>query len=358
MDAVMENAAKAAEQREVFTEKKNQLLSDNIDEAAVFNEQYATLGHYIDLQNTLLEKSIEKAAKAVKFEAGSVDDVSTRGMLSVSEEKKKQQDIVIFSDTIREQDKSYNQTIDKIKDYKRDFSDLFAVAGSTDMDEIASTFCANEDDSFRLFTHIQTVNQETDHVQQQFDKLCTEIKAYEDEARERENLRVQEKLELENRVVEAKEENRQMQIQVDSEQKTVLNIAKRVSGLFYKINCESLLESQSRKGQSFLNGQGVDESNIIQFMGIIEERSTQIIRDHVKSMAKQGEEGRRRRKSISQSQSLAGMSEATITGRPHQLELFDSDDEDDDGNKVLHGDALLNSIKHKVERVSPAKMMR
>ena len=248
LDVVMETAAAAAEQRETFQEKKNQLLSDNIDEAAEFNEAYAQLGKYIDTQNELLEKSIEKAAKAVKFDTATNDDVDTRGMLSVSEEKKKQQDIQLFSATIREQDKAYRHTQQKIEEYKRDFADLFAVAGSTDMDEIATTFCANEDESFRLFTHIQTVNQETDTVQQQFEKLCADIQAYEDEGRSKERARVQEKLELDQGVVDAKEENRQLMIQAVDEQKTVMNIAKRVSGLFYKINCESLLEGRSSQG--------------------------------------------------------------------------------------------------------------
>eukprot|EP00520_Triparma_pacifica_P004066 CAMPEP_0118651542 /NCGR_PEP_ID=MMETSP0785-20121206/10842_1 /TAXON_ID=91992 /ORGANISM="Bolidomonas pacifica, Strain CCMP 1866" /LENGTH=506 /DNA_ID=CAMNT_0006544003 /DNA_START=118 /DNA_END=1635 /DNA_ORIENTATION=- len=351
LDVVMETAAKAAEQREAYIDKKNQLLSDNIDEAAEFNEAYARLGEYIDTQNELLEKSIEKAAKAVKFDNAATEDVSTRGMLSVSEEKKKQQDIILFDKTIREQDKTYRQTENKIEQYKKEFADLFAVAGSTDMDEIATTFCANEDDSFRLFTHIQTVNQETDQVQQQFDKLCADIKAYEDQGRSKERQRVEEKLQLEQGVVDAKEENRQLMIQAEDEQKTVLNIAKRVSGLFYKINCESLLEGKSNQGGrlAFLNGQSVDENNILQFMGIIEERATQIVRDHVKFLAQQGEAGKRRRKSISQTQSLAGSLDKNITGRPQALEIFDSDDEDDDGDKVFSRDAILSSVKNVLE---------
>jgi hypothetical protein len=359
LDVVMETAAAAAEQRESYQEKKNQLLSDNIDEAAEFNEVYAQLGKYIDMQNELLEKSIEKAAKAVKFDTTLGDDVDTRGMLSVTEEKKKQQEIILFTETIAEQDKTYRQTEQKIEQYKRDFADLFAVAGSTDMDEIATTFCTNEDESFRLFTHIQTVNQETDLVQQQFDKLCADIKEYEDEGRSKESMRVQEKMELEQSVLDAQEENRQLMIQAEDEQKTVMNIAKRVSGLFYKINCESLLEGRSNqgKGLAFLNGQSVDENNILQFMGIIEERATQIVRDYIKCLDQLGALGKIRRKSISQTQSLAGSLDANITGKPQALEIFDSDEEDDDGDKVFSREAIMKSVKntYEVKGLSPLK---
>ena len=92
-------------------------------------------------------------------------------------------------------------------------------------------------------------------------------------------------------------------------------------------------------------------------MGVIEERATQIVRDHVKSLAKQGAEGKRRRKSISLTQSLAGSMDAAITGKPVALEMFDSDEEDDDGDKVLTRDAIMNSVKNtfEVKGLSPKR---
>ena len=138
-----------------------------------------------------------------------------------------------------------------------------------------------------------------------------------------------------------------------------MNIAKRVSGLFYKINCESLLEGRSNqgKGLAFLNGQSVDENNILQFMGIIEERATQIVRDYIKCLDQLGALGKIRRKSISQTQSLAGSLDANITGKPQALEIFDSDEEDDDGDKVFSREAIMNSVKntYEVKGLSPLK---
>merc|ERR1711871_442560 len=75
MDTVMENAALAADQREKAVADKNALLSANIDEAVEFNDAYQELTEYIDTQNELLEESISKAAKAVKFDDSAEEDI-------------------------------------------------------------------------------------------------------------------------------------------------------------------------------------------------------------------------------------------------------------------------------------------
>ena len=110
-------------------------------------------------------------------------------------------------------------------------------------------------------------------------------------------------------------------------------IAKKVQTLFYKIQCDHLLEHGSGKGGSerearlaALASQGVSESHILGFMGIIEERAVQIIGEYARKLVVSKDS---RRPSVIMSTKSFNQS-LNKTGHPTSLEFSDDEFEDDD----------------------------
>ena len=359
----METAARAQEEREGAVENKNELLSTNIDEAAEFNEAYNELGEYIDTQNNMLEESIAKAAKAVKFETDGADNVDTRGMLSIDTEKEVKVKLREYDNLTKQQNDMYKNTEEKIRKYKENFDELRSVSQLQDIDEITAVFCKNEEETFSLFNFIQVLNQETDHTQQQVELLEDEIAKYSNDQIEQESERQKIVQGFKEQVLEAKEERKRMALLAGDEQKTVEKIAKKVQGLFYKIQCDQLLEKSGGKGKggkgtvngesrlAFLSGQSVDENNILQFVGLIEERAVQIIGDYSKHLSRT-DEGKRRRRSVSLTQSQAALQASLDAAgpRPKVIEVSDDEGSDTDEDRVLSIAEMKGRVKDALKK--------
>ena len=171
--------------------------------------------------------------------------------------------------------------------------------------------------------------------------------ADEQKAQEQERKDIVESYDLQ--VQEAQEERERAIALSSDEQKTVEKIAKKVQTLFYKIQCDQLLESgnKSGKGQAIssesrlavLSGQGVSESNILHFMGLIEERAVHIIGDYVNTVAQNKSNGdedksRGRRPSIS----VPPKDPSEIRAVPTINDIVALSDEDDDDDVLKPAD--------------------
>lgn len=164
---------------------------------------------------------------------------------------------------------------------------------------------------------------------------------------------------------EARDERRRMADLAFDEQKTVEKIAKKVQTLFYKIQCDQLLESGAKGGKgtqvssesrlAVLSGQGVSESNILHFMGLIEERAVQVIGEYVRKLA-MSKEGRR--PSMLNQQSAAKLAADLAAGGASanfpNIEDLDDDDSDDE-DKPLSLAQMKEKVKDKVESVKERK---
>ena len=364
MDEIMDIAALAAEQRETATEQKNQLISDNIDEVEAFAGEYNMLAAYIDEQNVMLEESISKAAKAVKFDdAVDDDDVNQRGKLTVEKEKEIQNEMAEIDQQMDDGRRTMRNVDQRIINYQQNFEDLRRASNLKSTDDIVDTFMKNEEETFSLFNFIQTLNQETDLTLEQHARLEEEILAYANDQKAQESNRLATVENYNKQVEEAKEERRKMTILAMDEQKTVEKIAKKVQTLFYKIQCDQLLESGAKGGKggavssesrmAVLSGQGVSESNILHFMGLIEERAVQVIGEYVRklSMSREG-----RRPSV-MGGSLGSITKAANDAAGHaagvpNIEDFEATEEDsDDDEKPLSMTEMKKRVEDKVVQV-------
>jgi hypothetical protein len=363
MEDILEASRIAAEQREEAVESKNALIGSNIDEAEAFAAEYNRLAQYIDVQNRMLEESISKAAKAVKFEDdGDKTGIDMRGGISVEEEKMMINEVQEIDASMAEGQRTIRKIENAIANYQASFSDLRRVSCLEKTDDIVDIFMKNEEETFSLFNFIQTLNQDTDFTLEMHARLEEEIMEYANEQKLQESSRQATVSNYKKQVFEAKEERRKMAILALDEQKTVEKIAKKVQTLFYKIQCDQLLEGGVKGGNkgaavssesrmAVLSGQGVSESNILHFMGLIEERAVQVIGEYVRKLA-MSKEGRRPSLGTNGSSIVSG-APASVTGGVPNIEEFEANDsEDDSEEKPLS----LNEMKKRVEeRVSVVK---
>ena len=399
MDVVMECGLVAASQREEAVSRKNSLLEANLDEAASTSSEYSRLTVFIDEQNKLLEMSISKAAAAVKFdETLDTTSIDQRGRLSVENEKDIKDKLLTMSKEMDDSRKRKTVIESQIVAYQRNFQDLKAVSGLDNIDDIVAVFMKNEEETFSLFNFIQTVNQETDKTLEEHARLEEEICAYADDQRKQEESRVAKVKGYKKQVQDSREDRKKMTILAMEEQKTVEKIAKKVQTLFYKIQCDQLLEGGGGGGAkgggngngkgggggaggggaaissesriAVLSGQGVSESNILHFMGLIEERAVQVVGEYVRKLAQQSKDGRR--PSLTGVSSRAGGGGLSVAvggngggggapdskGVPKSLDL--SDDEGSDEEDWLNGKPMsLDEMRKKVhDKAASSKQKR
>lgn len=127
-------------------------VGDNIDEGQEFGNEYSRLGIYIEEQNRMLEESISKAAKAVSFEKdtevkkmeeenkqlaaaankgrlGSLDDIDTRGKLTVDNEREIKDRLGLLLKEMDDGRQQLKKMDENIKKYQQNFINLRTVSG-------------------------------------------------------------------------------------------------------------------------------------------------------------------------------------------------------------------------------------
>jgi hypothetical protein len=163
---------------------------------------------------------------------------------------------------------------------------------------------------FSLYNFVQTLNSEIDTMKEAELQVEHEISTFKQQAREQEEHRLQLLNDLQSRVQKANEEHDSMLERNHHEREAVQQISKKIQSVFFKLQCDQMdsKSSQNQKEQAvssssntkgatvsrpetnvaWLTSQGVTESNVLDFLGCIEQRSVDIIGEYLRLKASEG----------------------------------------------------------------------
>ena len=309
VEEIMKTAATISEQREKVIEKSNHLIRENMEERDKFNEEYSKLANYISEQNRLLETSISMVASNIE---NNLKKVETDEAENIKEESKNpREEIRSLDERIEELNNQceaskriLKQTEEKNKSYHEAFQELQEVSGLSSTNDIINAFVKNEDESFSLFNYIQTMDQESDRLNEENMALKKEIETYTKDQRKQEHHRLCIVDDYKRRLHEAKEERQKLTDANKEGKNTVLQIAKNVQLLYIRLRCRELesrnednkldtakfKESSSSRIQAdrkltMISGEQISEHNILHHMEVIERRAMQIIAEYARTLA-------------------------------------------------------------------------
>lgn len=316
IEALLSESTHVVEEREHVLEKKDALERINTEEQTKFTEEYEAMGRYIKEQNVALENSLlqerkadRKGATLSKTENGNGDTKNNTinstipgtiptSDLSLAEEIEMARKVGSLSNFMAAEQSTLSDLRRRIGSYENMFDQLKSMTGVESLEEMVSNYIAHEEEMFSLYNFIQTMNTEIDAVIESTIQTEHEISQYRTDQQDQDQLRRSTIDELQQRLASTLEITRVLDAQNTAHQESVSQIGKKVYTLFFKLQCDQMDTKGSavngNKNQKWgagarpeskvalLTSQGVSESNVVDYLGCIEQRAVDIISEYLR----------------------------------------------------------------------------
>mmetsp|Transcript_21773 Transcript_21773/g.36408 ORF Transcript_21773/g.36408 Transcript_21773/m.36408 type:complete len:631 (+) Transcript_21773:133-2025(+) len=333
IESLLGESTKVVEDRERQLEKKDALERLNSEEQEKFTLEYEAMGRYIKAQNVALEESLLKERKHDQKQGGVSLAKSTGGAgnsntqntadsadfgnsgpqntasstavggvptsdLTLEEEIAMAKKVGTLTTFMAAEQSSLSDLRRKIGTYETMFDQLKSMTGVESLEEMVSNYISHEEEMFSLYNFIQTINTEIDTTVEATAQTEAEIAKYKDDQQDQDQQRRSTIDELQQRLASTLEVTRQLDAQNTSHQESVSQIGKKVYTLFFKLQCDQMDTKGSQvtagKNQKWSSGarpeskialltsQGVSESNVVDYLGCIEQRAVDIISEYLR----------------------------------------------------------------------------
>lgn len=166
---------------------------------------------------------------------------------------------------------------DKVKMYEEAFAKIADATDITDVDEIVQRFLEDEDKNFSLFNYVNDLNSDIEILELQISDVKVEIEKYKGQGVSTDTQRKQILRSLEERLQRTESKADEYQVRYETAMKTVNQLKAGIASIFSRIGCAST------SVEEMLGNQGVTESNMMQYLGIIEQRTTDILQLYANS---------------------------------------------------------------------------
>jgi hypothetical protein len=187
--------------------------------------------------------------------------------------------------------------------YEKMFEQLKKITGSDNVEDVILTYSALEEEMFSMYSYIQTQNAEIEAVIEADMKLKADMKKYSEEQAIEDELRSNSLNKLQTRLQATKMACAGAEAACVSNQEATREIAKKIQNLFFKLQCDQMENPKQAAAQtggkagggkaaqgnpardtklSMLSGQGATESNVLDYLGAVENRAVDIITEYLK----------------------------------------------------------------------------
>ncbi|GBG30062.1 Coiled-coil domain-containing protein 63 [Hondaea fermentalgiana] len=161
---------------------------------------------------------------------------------------------------------------EKAQNYEEMFNKIEEETGISDTDELVRRFVDGEEKNFELFSQINDLTKQIEELEQKVAGVETEVEKYRGQGANSENQRKRILHELEERLQSTNQKADQYEQRQAHAQRVLQHL---------KVGIQSICERLSADGNSsvreVLGTEGVTDSNVMQYLGVIEQRATEIM---------------------------------------------------------------------------------
>lgn len=302
IETLLSESTKIVEERQSVLEKIEALERLNAEEQAKFTEDYEEMGKYVKEQNTALEDSLLQERKAdragmtlQKTEEG--EGANLTSDLTLEEEVAMAKRVGSLTSFMAAEQNSLAELREKIASNEAMFEKLKSMTGVESLEEMVSNYIAHEEEMFSLYNFIQTMNSDIDAVIEQTSQLEADIAKFKADQLDQDQQRRKKIDELQSKLQSTLEATKHLEEQNAIQQESVSQISKKVGTLFFKLSCDQMdTKGSNVNGKSrfstarpeskatLLTGQGCTESNVLDYLGCIEQRAVDIISEYLHIM--------------------------------------------------------------------------
>ena len=272
MGAVVEISNKAFEARDRAVHEMARLKTTANKEQHAFEVEFAELGRQIQndkrMKEFLKHKADDSEAQAQAISAAAAEKEKEKNKRSLRNKWSFAKDRV-----------SQGITAEKVKSYSAAFATIAEFTGESDVEKLVEQFVVAENENFRLFSYVNSLNSEIEKLDEQIVELNEEIAKckVEGSASAEERAKALQKLEKRLKTAEQKSNTYDQKYK---EATLTLHLLKDGAWRMYnKIGCNT------PSNRELLGNEGVTENNVMQYLGVVEQRTNEILQMFAASQA-------------------------------------------------------------------------
>lgn len=278
------------------------------------------------------------------------EQAANRGDLGADEEQNLKRRVTKGVWNIAKDKANVAASIDKVQSYEEAFNKIKAATGISDIQELVNTFIANEDQNFSLFNYVNEQNNEIEKLEEQISALREEEHKYTQESGNDANQHKQLLNELAQKLQTTEASAERYEGKFQESLKIVNSLKVGIQSLFTKLECNTSSMAE------MLSDAMVTEANMMQYLGMIEQRTNEVLQMYATS--KRDRETGAKITMVSAPQALVnvlGQGPMTPMGQEHiqinppNLNDYsseeDSEDDDSEARPLTHEELKLKTMR-------------
>jgi chromosome segregation ATPase len=270
MAAIIEDSKNAYSQRDKSQSEMSALQQHADKERAEFESEFKELGDLIKQQQIMLEQ-----LRLKQFERTNDDNVQTS---TVSEERPGEHNNAINAWGVGNKDKAMVPlSQEKIHSYEEMLLKIQESTGITDIQEIINKFLEAEEQNFSLFNYVNDINSEIERLEHSISNMRSQIEKYRGQGMSTDTQRKKTIRDLEDKLTKTDKKASEYEARYQVAVRTITQLKNGIQSIFTRIGATSTSVDE------MLGNQGVTESNMMQYLGIIEQRTTEILQAYAAS---------------------------------------------------------------------------
>jgi hypothetical protein len=260
MANIIEQANAAYEARDSAQAQMAALKQQADKEHAEFEKEWTELGRLIENDKKMKEFMRQRHRQ---------QDSEQRGDLTQDQEDKMKKKVTASAWGIAKDKATMNTHIEKIQSYEEAFAKIQAATGISDVDELVQNFLDGEDQNFTVFNFTTGQNDEIEKLEQHIQDFKTELEQLRSAGGKGEDSQNKQKVmaSLEEKWNNLDKKAEHYELKYQQTVKTVTSVRAGVQSIFNRLGC---IPPEG-------GGSGtVTESNTMQYLGLIEQRTNEI----------------------------------------------------------------------------------
>ncbi|RLN67085.1 hypothetical protein BBJ29_004996 [Phytophthora kernoviae] len=347
MAQTIELSNQAYEQRDSAQLELRSLQDENRSELDVHRRALSELmekledskGFNAGSENTGYRRHVSSAG-AARGESGNV----YAGNMSVEEEADMKRKVQKGTWGVAKEKVHVQVSIERVQNFEEAFMKIKAATRIDDLEQLVTSFIKKEDQNFSLFNYVNEQSNEIEKLEEWITALREEERRYtgsgdgkngdtggDDGAGQHKQLL----RELEARLALTEQAADKYETRCAEAQKTVNAVKRAIQNLFTKTGCNAQAMVE------MLGDSVVTEANMMAYLGVIEQKTNEILHQYAAAVAKQEADMQKNktttdaydRESQFAVNALAGNPAATAAINPPNLDDYSSEDEDSGDNE-------------------------
>ena len=275
MGNVIEVSNKAFEARDRAVHEMARLKTQANKEQAAFECEFAELGKQIEHDRRMKEFMRHRADDSEARAA----EISRQAALAEAENNKK---LVKSKWTLAKDRVSQGITAARVNSYAAAFATIAEFTGESDVEKLVEQFVDAEDENFRLFSYVNQLNAEIEKLEDSIAELTREIAKHRGESTTHDAEKARAVKALDERLRRAETRARMYDEKYATATATMARLKDGAWRVFNKIGCNTEVN------RALLGEDGVTDHNVMQYLGVIEQRTNEILQMFAASRTARG----------------------------------------------------------------------